>query len=437
MTKNKFFYLILALFLAVGCEKTQNFALNILPKKDFVNAKMCDTFTVDVKTELYSHVNTAHKDYVFFGSYKDPIFGYTKASFVIQPIQLGYPKFNDSCTVDSVILYLAIDKQTPPYGTPYNSVPVYVYEVSDTLYQGQNYYSDQDPKEFTNFHLLGKDEFRLYQGGNDTMMEVHLSNELGQRFLDSVKYYFFTENDPFTNRFKGLYITPGPGYYDAAIYKIALHRKIEDINQLHISILNNLVIYYHPDSLPDTVMSFRLPVTSMFGAHFTLLQHDYTGTSVVDSTIDSVVYLQSGGTRIRIRFPYIHYLKNKVIYKAELVFKLAPVELTHETSYPPLDPIYLVAFDKRNPDFPIFITDFFDRDKGVYNGAPLIVDKYKLNVTRIIQGMIDAKDSAADTVQYTDYYLLDVNAAEHFGRSVLTTQKNSNPLKLVIFYSDY
>ncbi len=417
-----------------SCEKNQNFALDLLPQEDLVNVKLVDTFTVNLSTERFTHVESKGQGKVFFGSYLDPIFGYTKASFVAQLQQFGYPDFNDSCTVDSVILYMKVDPEFTPYGKPYNPVPVYVYEVSDSLSYFDKHYADDSIGKYTNYNLLGQGSFSLYQNSNDSVMKVYLNTDFWQRMVDSVDYYFFSENIPFTARFHGILVTPGDQFYDAAIYRFTF--KV-DFNARNFENLlrSRVIIYYHPDTLPDTAMSYSLTISQLQNVHFSLFQHDYTGTDIFNPSIDSVAFLQTGGTRIRLDFPYLHELKNQVVYKAELVLRLAPPDLTYETSYPAPETIYLVGFDSDDSTAsPILIQDYVNPKTGEYFGAPLFVNTYKINVTRIVQGLINADSSSTSSVHY---YLVDYNSDLQLSRAVLTTHKNSIPAKLVITLSKY
>ncbi len=426
--------LLVSLFFIFSCEKNQNFALDLLPQEDLVNVKLVDTFTVNLTTEPFTHIQSNGKGKVFFGSYYDPIFGYTKASFVTQLQQFGYPKFNDSCTVDSVILIMKIDPEFTPYGKPFNPVPVYVYEVKDTLKPYYKYYADDPFDKYASDNLLGQGTFSLYEGGNDTVMKVYLDPAFGQRLADSVDYYFYSEDAKFTDRFFGLAITPGPGFYDAAIYRFTF--KVDFERRNFQSFLHSMVkIYYHPDTLPDTAMVYILSMTQVANAHFTMFEHDYSGTSVLDPAIDSVAFLQTAGTRIKLDFPYLYKLKDQVVYKAELVLPLASPSITFETSYPAPETVYLLGFDSNDTtQTPILIQDYFNRRTGEYYGAPLFINKYKINVTRIVQALIN-QDTTSDFP--TSYYLMDYNSSLQLSRAVINSGKNSIPAKLVITLSKY
>ena len=416
-------------------EKKQNFALDLLPQKDLVHAKLVDTFTVDLKTEPFTHIKSNGKGEVFFGSYRDPLFGYTKASFVTQVQQFGYPKFNDSCTVDSVVLLLKLDPKYTTYGKPYNPVPVYVYEVKDSLKPYLTYYADDPFDKYASNNLLGQGSFSLYEGSRDSVMKIYLKPSFGQRLADSVDYYFYDDNAKFSDRFLGLAITPGPGFYDAAIYRFTFN---VDFNH-HSNALQlphtRIVIYYHPDTLPDSSMSYVLSITQLDNAHFTLFEHEYSGTQIFNPSIDSVTFLQTAGTRIKLDFPYLYKLKNQVVYKAELILPLAPPSITYETSYPAPETIYLLAFDQDDSTHtPILIQDYVNKKTGEYYGAPLIINKYSINVTRIVQGMINADTALSSR---TSYYLMDYNSSLQLSRAVINTGKNSVPAKLVLTLSKY
>ena len=426
-----FLWLFIFLF---ACQNSQNFGLDLLPREDLVNIKLVDTFSVDFKTEKFTHIESKGRGKVFFGSYYDPIFGYTKASFITQVQQFGYPNFNDSCTVDSVILIFKIDPEFTPYGKPFNSVPIYVYEVKDTLQIYNQYYTDDPFDKYASNNLLGQGDFSLYEGGNDSIVKIYLDPSLGQRFVDSVDYYFYDENSHFSDRFLGLAITPGPNFYDAAIYRFTFEVNFE--NHLFQNLLHSrMIIYYHPDTLPDTSMSYVLSITQLQNIHFTLFEHDYSGTQVLDSTIDSVMFLQTAGTRIKLSFPYLYELQNQIIYKAELILPLTSPSISYETSFPPPETIYLVGFNKDDTtQTPILIQDYMNPQTGQYYGAPLLINTYKINVTRIVQGLINSDTVVNSSISY---YLLDYNSSLQLSRAILNTGKNSVPAKLILTLSKY
>ncbi len=434
----KLFFLLAAtlMLLFYSCDKTQDFALNLLPEEDLIHTTYSDTFTVEVSTEPYTHIQTNGTDFTLLGSYYDPVFGYTKAISIIQIQQYGYPEFNDSIayTADSMVLYLKLDPKYTPYGKPYNPLPIYVYEVSDTLPFIQRYYADDTVSNYTNFNLLGQTTFTLYQNGNDSVIAIPLSRDLAQRFIDSVDYYFYDENSLFTERFFGFVVSPGDQFYDAAIYKIKLGSLTNITDPLASTDLSYAILYYHPDTLPDTTLTYKFSITTLLATNFTILEHDYSTSDVFNPAVDSVVYLQTGGTRIRIKMPYLYTLKDKVIHKAELIFKLEDPVYTQETSFPAPDKIYLMGFYQDSILIPIMLDDYRNPTTGEYNGFQRVINEYTINVTRIVQRLVQRQLDNTDT---TEYALMDYFSDQKFTRAVLTTQHNSDPLKLVIFYSDY
>lgn len=435
---NKFFLsltLLSGLIFIFSCNKNQDFALNILPQQDLINTNFVDTFTVNVHTRPYTHIQTMGKTAALIGSYKDPIFGFTKASIGIQIQQFAYPDFTDSnrtYTVDSVFLQLKLDPGYTPYGKIYNPVPLYVFPINNPIPITQRIYADDSVAEFTDFSdTLGQTEFSIFNPGSDTIIKIYIDKALAYKFIDSADYYFFNDSAHFTDRFPGFIITPGPNFYDAAIYKIPLP-PIIDPNISVDQIVSGLYIYYHPDTVSDTSFLFKLPTTGM-STYFTLIEHDYSGTDIFNSNNDSVVYLQTAGTAIDISFPYINSLKNKVIHKAELIFQLEDPRFTQQTTYGPPQQIFLVGI---KPDdstaAPVFLEDYFDRQSIEYKGFKLQFDHYSINVTHLLQRILNNPDQ--DTLNYS---IIDLFDNQQLTRAVLTTQHNSRPLKLVVFYSNY
>ncbi len=435
---NKFFLsLFLAIFLifTFSCNKDQNFALDILPEQDLINTNFVDTFTVNVRTRPYTHIQTLGKTAALIGSYKDPIFGYTKASVGLQIQQFSYPDFTDSAityTVDSVFLLLKLDPGYTPYGKIYNPLPLYVFPINEPLTIGQRIYADDSITEFTDFSdTLGYTDFSVFSPGSDTILKIYIDQDLAYEFINNADYYFFNDSSHFTDRFPGFIITPGNNFYDAAIYKIPFPPVIDPDISVN-DIISGLYIYYHPDTVADTSYLYKLPATGM-SMYFTLIEHDYSGTNIFNSNNDSVVYLQTAGTAIDISFPYINSLKDKVIHKAELIFQLEDPQYTEQTSFGPPQQIYLVG---TKPDdstaAPVFLEDYFDRQRVEYKGFGLQFDHYSINVTHLLQKIINNPDQ--DTLNYS---IIDLFDNQQLTRAVLTTQHNSRPLKLIVFYSNY
>ncbi len=435
---NKFFLPILfALLLTFtfSCDKHQDFGLNILPEQDLINTNFADTFTVNVHTRPYTHIQTMGKEAVLIGSYKDPIFGYTKTSIGIQIQQFSYPDFTDSAvtyTVDSVFLMLKLDPGYTPYGKIYNPLPLYVFPIKEPISITRRIYADDSITEFTDFSdTLGYTEFSIFNIESDTILKIYIDKSLAYKFIDSADYYFFNDSAHFTDRFPGFIITPGRNFYDAAIYKIPFPAVINP----HITVdqlTSGLYIYYHPDTVSDTSYLYKLPSSGM-SKYFTLIEHDYSNTNIFNSNNDSVVYLQTAGTAIDVSFPYINALKNKVIHKAELILQLENPQYTEQTSYMPPKQVFLVG---RKPDDstaePVFLADYFNRQTVEYKGFQLQFDHYSINVTHLLQKIINHPDQ--DTLIYS---IIDLFDNQQLTRAVLTTQNNSKPLKLVVFYSNY
>ncbi len=439
MNKSSLWYLlfIFSLLTLFSCDKHQNFAINLLPQEDLINTSYVDTFTVNVKTSRYTHIRTTYQGACLVGSYKDPIFGYTKASAGFQLLQFSYPDFNDTSityTVDSVFLRIELDPQYTPYGKPYNPLPLYVFPIKDSLTLFSKVYADDSLSKYADLtDTLGYTEFSLYQNGNDSMIKIYIDKSLAQKFIDSAQYYFFNENGSFNSRFPGIIVTPGTDFYDAALYRIPFPIQVEQRNATPEDLKTALYIYYHPDTLQDTSFLFRLPSSSSFSLNFTLIDHNYDGTDIFNSDNDSVVYLQTAGTALNLDFPYISALKNKAIHKAILYMPLENPKYTDQTSFSPPDKLYVVARSKTDSQAaPILLNDYMNSNREYY-GFSRQLDHYEINITQIIQKLANDTDPLKDT---TFYSIIDLFSNQKLTRAVLTTQHNSRPLKLIVFYSN-
>jgi len=158
MKKASYWLLTGLILLFAQCQKESlglSLGLSLIPDEDKLQTNLIDTVTVNFVTEPDNHINTYGKTFVLLGSYIDPIFGKTKAGFVTQMAQLRYPEHKDSVVVDSVVMFLSVDKSFIPYGNIYNPLPIKVYKLKDTLTETE-YYSDDPPSKYTDFEEIGK-----------------------------------------------------------------------------------------------------------------------------------------------------------------------------------------------------------------------------------------------------------------------------------------
>ncbi len=147
------------------------------------------------------------------GSYFDPEFGETSASFCTQlRLPVNAPDFGDSPTVDSVIIRFVYKGS---YGNTSTSLNLKVFELNEILYRDSLYYSnrqiDYTPSALADYFFTPapNDSVEI-----DTVMYapelvIHLDNSIGLKVLDAPTESLVS-NDDFTQYLKGLYFTVEP-----------------------------------------------------------------------------------------------------------------------------------------------------------------------------------------------------------------------------------
>lgn len=147
------------------------------------------------------------------GSYYDPEFGETSASFCTQLLlPVNAPDFEDNPTVDSVIIKFVYRGYYGNISTPLN---LKVYELDETIYRDSLYYSNRQ------FNLAGTTlaDFTFTPAPNDSIeidsvkysaeLAIHLDNSIGEKIL-TAPTESLASNDDFTKYLKGLYFTVEP-----------------------------------------------------------------------------------------------------------------------------------------------------------------------------------------------------------------------------------
>ena len=104
---------LLGLLSFSSCSKDSGVGSNVLPANDLLGAYACDTSTVLSSIKLKDSIITNSTSLFLLGSYNDPVFGMTKASFYTQVLFPGLSVsyiFGSGCVLDSIVLVL-------PYNT--------------------------------------------------------------------------------------------------------------------------------------------------------------------------------------------------------------------------------------------------------------------------------------------------------------------------------
>jgi len=408
-----------------------------------------DSLTLETTTIKENPLLTDKVKLNLLGSYNDPVFGYTSASFYTQ-FNLGSNtiSFGKNAVLDSVVLHL---KHINHYGklTPQNFK---IYEITQDINVDNKYYSNDRigyEKEIGVLHHIPKKinqvENSINSGYSDNsdsktnatkyenkignlsnytpsslnVMKIKLSSDFGQKFLNSDSINF-TKNGLFIKLFKGLYITTtnaNQAVGDGAILYFDL-----------LSPESKITIYYK-----DKTAKFYDFVINTNCARFNYFEHNYTNSIVgnhLNKEKDTVAYIQPlAGVKTHISFPNLKKFGNKkiAINKAELILPVD--ENTISEFYTPPIKIFLETTDESGNKKFILDSYFKENLYSDYFGGNYNAEKkeYRFNIGRHINAIIQGtqKDFGLDVIVFED--------TENADRVVL---RGGNKMKLKIIYTE-
>ena len=183
-----------------GCQKgDQSLGVNLLP-----GVKILDTRYHQDKSSITTSILTDTKIRVdgslnnLLGSFNDPVFGRTDASFAAQFRIPGNPVFKVTAQLDSIILRMYYQKH---YGDTLNTQTVNVYELNNSLNYNSIYLSSFNIKNLASTEPIGTGNFIPRFSADTTILQVisvPLKNSFGNYLLglDSLK---MTSNESFLN----------------------------------------------------------------------------------------------------------------------------------------------------------------------------------------------------------------------------------------------
>lgn len=314
------------LILILSCKKNNN-SLGTELYDDKVDVNTIDNIIVNTYSIRQDSIQSNGLTKSTLGSYNDPIFGLTSASFYTQ-LRLSADNVNFAPTgtsadiaLDSVVLALSISEL---YGT-LEAQTFEIYELNEDISPDSAYYNT------TVFNTLATNIVKAGEGSitpnpNDKVfvdgdslspqLRIKLENNFGQKIIDESGNSNLSDNTNFLQFIKGIYVkvnNPGQASGQGAILLLDL-----------LSADSKLTLYYRDTVINDT-NSFDLLINST-SARVNINSHDYTGTTILpqltDSTFgDNEFYVQGlAGLKGEVEFTDLDRLKdsNFIINKAVL-----------------------------------------------------------------------------------------------------------------------
>ncbi|MFH2094095.1 MAG: DUF4270 family protein [Bacteroidota bacterium] len=408
----------------VGCRKDpSDIGLDLIPESERMNVVFCDTSAVIAYTVSEDSLNTNNNSASLVGSYNDPVFGRTYASFLAH-LRLSSNNVNfhrsTSTVADSLILYINVAGY---FGDGNSKQIIRVYRMNNAISTDSIYYSDINPRNYYDGSgLIGTD---VLAPENDTMIKINCSG-LMQEFMNADTLNFI-DNDAFLEYFKGIVVTTydpynEPGGTNSCILYCDL-----------LSSSTKMIMYFH-----DTV-SYSFPfIINDNSERINAFEHDYSSVifrNNIDNFAleDSVIYLQGmGGVKGKIVFPGItgwRSMANIVIHKAELLINIE----TNESSAGLYDVPGRLTLRAINDDgtTSLLLDDPANNQYGNYFGGYYDDDEmyYKINITRYFQNLLGGK--------YSDngLYLFPYDKRITANRVVVTSGSHTKRMKLMVTYT--
>jgi hypothetical protein len=365
-------------------------------------------------------LGTLNPNQLIAGKYTDPIFGTTEASFATQFLVYEYPNIYTTNHPDSIVLTIPYSQDTIPYyGNTSISQEIKIYKLTTALSGDTSYTSNYDPNSLHENELMGSKIF--IPNYEDSILKITLNPSYADTFLYADAQVYYTDEN-FTSFFKGIYVSSSPIAEPGALLKFGINTDFL------------ITIYYHNDENPDSL--FQMSITPNAAPYkFNMFKHDYssaTFSSNINDTIsvqDSVAYIQgAGGLRAKIQLPFIENINNlgKIhIYKAQLIVKTAPDNLTDESNFPSSLNLLIAGI---NPDHEYSLLEEYFSSYS-YNSVSNNEGEFRFDIAGYLRDIIDNKR------KNYGFYIYNYGGKSDFTRTVITTGKNSNPMKLVLTYT--
>ena len=411
-----FLFTISISVLIFSCETKTDIGYDILPDDDILDLNVIDSTSIEVYTLLMDSIATDNVNTLLLGEYIDPIFGYTKTSFVCQYGLAEYPEYTSDYTIDKVVLTLTLDTISEHYGNSAGVQDITVYRLETVLDEDTTYFGNHDPSEFMTGTIIAEQEVSLDTVFNS--IDITFNQTFADEFStvpDSV-----SSDDDFKNFLKGIYVNSEVQGNDGSIIKVDLRSE------------SVITVYSSDGEARDT---FIISGNLSSNVRFNMFEHDYSMTTFYDQIgdetgeQDSVAYVQAmGGLRTKIKFPFIEDLKELgdiAIYRAELVINTESSSITDETNFPVIDNMLLTGYDPENE---YYLLPTYASANG-YVGVSINENSYSFDIAGYIRDILDGN------IENHGLLLFAYSGSTNFERTVITTGNHSDRMKLYITYA--
>ena len=306
--------LVVVLSLFSACKKDWNELGSQLITTENIQMLVVEDFEVKASIHPEDSLSSLNTSTSFLGSFTEPNFGASSAAIYTEfRMPSSDVSFGASALADSVVLSF---KLAGYYGDTTSMLNISVNEMLEQIISTTTDNSGED----STLAIYSNQDFLVDQAGvgsltytaepsNNSILNIHLSNELAQSFLDADPVNF-EDNTAFQSFFKGLYISCEQVASQGVVLELDL-----------LDALSKMTLYYHNEDSDSLSYDFQINSNA---DRMTRWSHDYSATNIEslfgDDNLD-VSYVQgSAGLRTYLTLPSLASLKdsNYVVHKAEL-----------------------------------------------------------------------------------------------------------------------
>jgi hypothetical protein len=192
-----------AALMLFGCESPSEVGLELNPNENNVGVYE-EVFTLPSSVILFDSLNTTNDSRLLVGRFKDPFFGDITTKSFSQVSRNGeVVAINDKGVVDSIMFDFELSYLYGEYTSVFQTINVY--QLSDTLYSGVSYYSDDSTEYLSRTPAASKKFF--YSPTRDTVIRIKATPAWASNFFSIVRDG--TSASELENQIKGFALIPG------------------------------------------------------------------------------------------------------------------------------------------------------------------------------------------------------------------------------------
>jgi hypothetical protein len=373
-------------FAFISCSEPGTIGIEVQPEGDKPGVYVTDTLTVEAETIREDSLRSDEGVAAFnlAGSYTDPVFGLSRASFYTQ---VRLPNNNASFTfgtdpvLDSVVLTLAYSDF---YGDTLTPMFAEVYQLDEALFIDSNYYTNDalnlGPVLFAgNISVRPKDSVEVNGAKRAPHLRLRLDDSFGTGFLSSPTSNFST-NETFIQFFKGLHVKTADvtGTGEGVIMSFNL-----------LAGMSKLTFYY-TNSGDTTKRSASFEINNNC-PRFNRYEHDYSlaefGAGFPFPGTQRLYVQSMAGVKVRLKFPYLKNFSANgpvSVNKAELI-----IPVTDNTTYKNHQNMLIFGVDEKGSES--VIPDLLE-SLNYYGGAYSALDNHvTFSLNRYVQQVLSGR----------------------------------------------